>query len=160
MNISPVTRPVTPRGDTEAIPPVRKSVLVPWSIERSFRRFTAEIGDWWPLETYSVGQDKSDTVIFESRVDGRIFETLRDGTEADWGRITAWEPPRRVAFTWHPGRTEETRQEVEVTFRSEGEGTRVELMHTGWERVSEKPREMRDGYDAGWDLVLARFVEA
>lgn len=160
MNVSPVTRPVTPLGDTEAIPPVRKSVHVPWSMERSFRRFTAEIGDWWPLETHSVGEGKSDTVTLETRVEGRIFETLRDGTEADWGRITAWEPPRRVAFTWHPGRTEETRQEVEVTFRSEGEGTRVELIHTGWERVPEKPREMRDGYDSGWDVVLARFVEA
>ena len=160
MSTSPRTRPATPRGDTNAIPAVRKSVVVPWSVERSFRRFTAEIADWWPLSTYSVGEDKSDTVTMEGRVHGRIFETLQDGTEAEWGRITAWDPPRRVAFTWYPGRTEETRQEVEVTFFSAGGGTRVELVHTGWERIPEKPREMRDGYDSGWDVVLARFVEA
>lgn len=154
------TRLATPRGGTEAIPPVRKSIVVPWSVDRAFHRFTAEIADWWPLSTHSVGADKANTVTFEGRVGGRLFETLQDGTEAEWGRVTAWEPPRRVAFTWHPGRTEETRQEVEVTFRSDGAGTRVELVHTGWERIPEKPREMRDRYDSGWDHVLARFIEA
>jgi uncharacterized protein YndB with AHSA1/START domain len=160
MSTSPKTRPTALHGRTEAIPPVRKAIHVRLPAERAFRRFTAEIADWWPLDTHSVGEDKSDTVTLETRVEGRIFETLQDGTEAEWGRIIAWEPPRRVAFTWHPGRKEETRQEVEVTFRSEGEGTRVELIHTGWERIPEKPREMRDGYDSGWDVVLARFAEA
>jgi uncharacterized protein YndB with AHSA1/START domain len=160
MSTSPGTDRATRHRDTEAIPPVRKSIHVPWSVERAFRRFTREIADWWPLSTYSVGEGKSDTVTFESRVGGRLFETLQDGTEAEWGRVTTWEPPRRVAFTWHPGRTEETRQEVEITFRPDGDGTHVELVHTGWERIAEKPREMRDGYDSGWDVVLARFVEA
>jgi uncharacterized protein YndB with AHSA1/START domain len=157
---TPKTRHAAPHRDTKAIPPVRKSILVPWSVDRAFHRFTAEIADWWPLSTHSVGEARSETVTFESQVGGRLFETLQDGTEAEWGRITAWEPPRRVAFTWYPGRTEETRQEVEVMFRSEGVGTRVELVHTGWERIPEKPREMRDGYDSGWDTVLARFVGA
>ena len=160
MSASPKTRPATPRGVTEAMPPVRKTVHVPWSVERAFRRFTAEIAEWWPLSTYSVGKGKSDTVTLESRVGGRLFETLQDGTEAEWGRITVWEPPRRLAFIWYPGRSEETRQEVAITFRSDGDGTEVELIHTGWERLPEKPREMRDGYDSGWDVVLARFVEA
>lgn len=160
MSTSPNPRLATPHGDTEAIPPVRKSILVPWSVERAFRRFTAEIADWWPLSTYSVGEGKADTVTFEARPGGRLFETLQDGTEAEWGRVTTWEPPHRVVFTWYPGRAEETRQEVEVTFRSDGGGTHVELVHTGWERIPEKPREMRDGYDSGWDIVLARFVEA
>ncbi|MGH7544033.1 MAG: SRPBCC domain-containing protein [Gemmatimonadota bacterium] len=160
MSTSPGTDRVTPRRDTEAIPPVRKSILVPWPVERTFRRFTQEMADWWPLDTYSVGEAKADTVTFEGRVGGRLFETLQDGTEAEWGRVIAWEPPVRVAFTWHPGRTEETRQEIEVTFRPEGEGARVELVHTGWERIAEKPRETRDGYETGWDFVLDRFVEA
>lgn len=160
MSASPQTRPAALHPDTEGIPPVRKSILVSWPVERAFDRFTREIAEWWPLATYSVGEARTETVIFEDRIGGRLFETQKDGTEADWGRVTAWEPPHRVAFTWHPGRPEETRQEVEVTFRAEGGKTRVELVHTGWERIPERPREMRDGYDSGWDLVLARFIGA
>jgi hypothetical protein len=93
MSTSPGTDRATRHRDTEAIPPVRKSIHVPWSVERAFRRFTREIADWWPLSTYSVGEGKSDTVTFESRVGGRLFETLQDGTEAEWGRVTTWEPP-------------------------------------------------------------------
>ena len=74
--------------------------------------------------------------------------------------IQVWEPPRRVAFSWYPGRDEETGQNVEVTFHPEDEGTRVELVHTGWERIPDKPRETRDDYDSRWDLVIARFAEA
>lgn len=159
MSASPETRTGRPRAHA-TIPAVRKSILVPWPVERAFHRFTAGIDEWWPLDTHSVGEKDADRVTFEGRVDGRIFETLRDGTEAEWGRVTAWQPSRRVAFTWYPGRTEETRQEVEVTFHPEGQGTRVELVHTGWERIPEEPREMRDGYDSGWDVVLRRFVEA
>lgn len=160
MSTAPKARPAAPHADTEGIPPVRKSVLVPWPVDRAFRRFTSGIAEWWPLHTHSVGEAKADTVTFEERLGGRLYETLEDGTVAEWGRVTAWEPPRRVAFSWYPGRTVETRQEVEVTFRREGMGARVELVHTGWERIAEMPRDMRDRYDSGWDIVLARFVEA
>lgn len=156
MSVSPRARTAEP----QPIPPVRKSVLVPWPLERAFHRFTLEMGDWWPLSTYSVGEGKSDTVTFEGRVGGRLFETLQDGTEAEWGRVTVWEPPRRVVFSWYPGRDEETGQSVEVTFHAEDDRTRVELVHTGWERIPDKPRETRDNYDSGWDLVIARFAEA
>lgn len=156
MSASPKAR----AAGAELIPPVRKSVLVPWPVERAFHRFTTDIADWWPLSTHSVGRSESRTVAFESRVGGRLFETLQDGTEAEWGRVTVWEPPSRVAFTWYPGRDEETGQNVEVTFHPEDEGTRVELVHTGWERIPDKPRETRDDYDSGWDFVIARFAEA
>lgn len=160
MKSSPGTCPSPSRGDLAPIPAVEKSVRVPWSVEAAFRRFTQEIAEWWPVSTHSVGEADSETVALEGRVGGRLYETLKDGTEVDWGRIVVWEPPRRVAFTWHPGRAEETRQEVEVSFHPEGGGARVELVHTGWERIPEKPRETRDDYDNGWERVLKRYVEA
>ena len=160
MSTAPKAQAAT-QGVHEAIPAIRQTVRVACAVERAFHRFTEGIDEWWPLERYSVGQENAASVTFENRVGGRIFETLEDGSEADWGRITAWDPPRRVAFTWHPGRPEETRQEVEVTFHAEGAKTRVELVHAGWERIPGGSRaSCRDGYDSGWDVVLARFVEA
>jgi hypothetical protein len=47
---------------------------------------------------------------------------------------------------------------VEVTFRPAGVGTRVDLVHTGWERLGGKGARMRAGYDAGWAVVLGRYA--
>ena len=40
--------------EAKALEPVRKKVVVPASPEVAFRRFTAEIGSWWPLGSYSI----------------------------------------------------------------------------------------------------------
>jgi uncharacterized protein YndB with AHSA1/START domain len=147
-----------PETKSDRIAPVRKSITVPWTPEAAFRRFTAGIAEWWPLATYSVSESAEAGVAIEGRTGGRIVETAPDGAEHLWGTVTAWDPPRRVAFTWHPGRPADTRQEVAVTFHPAGEGTRVDLVHTGWEHLGEKAAEMRAGYDGGWDLVLGRYA--
>ncbi|HET9332465.1 MAG TPA: SRPBCC family protein [Gemmatimonadota bacterium] len=147
-----------PETKSDRIAPVRKSVTVPIWPEAAFRRFTEGIAGWWPLATHSVSESAEASCAIEGRVAGRILETAPDGAEHVWGTVTAWEPPGRLAFTWHPGRPEDTRQEVEVTFRAAGEGTRVELVHTGWERLGERASETRARYDAGWDLVLGRYA--
>ena len=51
---------------------------------------------------------------------------------------------------------------VEVRFRPDSDGTRVELIHTGWEVFGADADERRAGYaDAdGWATVLARLVRA
>ena len=36
-------------------------------------------------------------------------------------------------MTWHPARGEETSQELNIRFMAEGEGTRVEIVHSGWD---------------------------
>ena len=138
--------------------PVEKTVTVKWSPEAAFRRFTEEIDTWWPLKTHSVGQEDAETVVFEGRVGGRIYEKQRDGSTADWGIVRIWEPPRRVVFTWHPGRESDTAQEVDIRFSPEGEGTRVALTHRGWELLGPDAAKTRDEYDSGWDLVLGRYV--
>jgi uncharacterized protein YndB with AHSA1/START domain len=96
--------------------------------------------------------------VLEGRIGGRFFERQEDGTEAVWGTVTAWEPPLRLAFTWHPGRAESTAQEVEVRFTPVDGGTRVELEHRGWEKLGERAEEARNEYDSGWDFVLGHYV--
>lgn len=146
-----------PETKSDRIAPVRKSITVPWKAEVAFRRFTAGIGEWWPLSSHSVSESADASVTIEPRVGGRIVETAPDGAEHLWGTVTAWDPPRRVAFTWHPGQPADARQEVAVAFHPAGEGTRVELVHSGWEHLGEKATKMRAGYDSGWDFVLAQY---
>ena len=40
----------------ESLPPIHKTVTVPWPQSRAFTRFTAGLGDWWPYRSHSVGQ--------------------------------------------------------------------------------------------------------
>jgi len=136
------------------IPPVRRSVSVSWDPETAFRRFTEGFADWWPRATHSIGGDRVERIEFECRVGGLITEELKDGRRFQWGRVTTWDPPRGVAFTWHPSREESEAQEVEVRFLPEGKGTRVELISSGWERLGSKARALRKGYDIGWGSVL------
>ncbi len=138
------------------VPPVEKSVLVACAPERAFRAFTAEIAQWWPLASHSVGRDQARSVMIEPRLGGRVFETQQDGTQSDWGRVVDWTPPLRFAMTWHPGRTPETGQVVEVFFAVEGAGTRITLRHRGWERLGAGAAKMREAYESGWGVVLGQ----
>jgi hypothetical protein len=148
-------------ANTTSIAPIRKTVDVPWSVEAAFDRFTTGLGAWWPLDTHSVGRDKTTGVTMEGRVDGQLYETQSDSTRCAWGTVTIWEPPARVAFTWHPGREPDGAQKVEVTFHARPEGgARVELVHRGWERLGDRGAEVREGYVSGWDGVLALYVDA
>jgi uncharacterized protein YndB with AHSA1/START domain len=141
-----------------SIAAVRKVVTVETTPERAFELFTGGIQQWWPLRTHSVGEREAAGVSFGEGVGGTIVETLADGTTAMWGRVTRWEPPHLVAFTWFPGNPESEAGEVQVTFTFEKSGgTLVELVHTGWERRPDGARA-RNGYDSGWNTVLNEFV--
>ena len=132
---------------------IRRSVVVPVGPERAWERFVDRIGSWFPLATHSIGGDEAVTAVVDR---GRIYERHSDGSEHDWGRILVWDPPWRLAFTWEVGPSRMCGDEVEVRFRPEGEGTRVELEHRGW---PESSAEMRAGYDSGWVLILERYEQ-
>src|SRR5690349_9601801 len=145
---------------TVGIEPVRKQLKVSLSAQQAFELFTDGIGKWWPLLTHSVGEEQAETCFLEGWVGGRIVEVLKDGSQAEWGRVLIWDPPHRVSFTWHPGRGPETAQDVTVTFSEAPDGTQVELVHIGWETLGALGQARRDGYVQGWDLVLGKYVEA
>jgi uncharacterized protein YndB with AHSA1/START domain len=138
---------------TEAI---TKVIHVNATPETAFRVFTEQIGDWWPLEHYSV-LDGVQTVVFE---EDRIVERAADGSESVWGEILDFEVAGRLRFTWHPGRDDADPTEGEVTFATDGDGTAVTLVHSGWERLSEERRAGRADYDNGWPRVLDLFRQA
>ena len=139
---------------------VEKSVTVSVPVERAFEVFTAEIGTWWPLRTHAVDTERSETVVMEGRVGGRLYERTPSGEEHVWGTLVAWEPPNRIVYSWHPGRGEETAQEVEITFSPEGEGTRVDIRHYGWEKLGDRLEETIASYNEGWDKVIGLSAQA
>lgn len=144
--------------ESAAFPPIRKSVTVSVPPEKAFQRFTAEMSSWWPLASHSVGQRNAESVTMEGRTGGRIVERIRGGRECVWGTITAWEPPRRVAFTWHPGDDAARAQDVEVRFTPEGKATRVDLEHKGFERLGALAKRAHRGYPIGWAYVLGLYA--
>ena len=143
--------------DEMTIEPVRKSVDVGCTPAEAFRIFTEGIDSWWPLATHSVDQAGA-SCFFEGREGGSIYETHNDGSIHLWGTVTAWSPPERLVFSWHPGREASTAQEVELRFVPMDGGTRVELEHRGWEILGPAAQQTRAGYETGWVPVLERYV--
>jgi uncharacterized protein YndB with AHSA1/START domain len=144
---------------------VRQTVTVDVPPERAFAVFTADLASWWPLEAYHIGAQPAVGVVVEPRAGGRWYERAADGSECDWGRVLAWEPPHRVVLAWQisadwqhdPGLV----TEVEVRFDAEeGDRTRVELEHRGLEAYGERAQEMRDTFGSpdGWAGLLKRFA--
>jgi uncharacterized protein YndB with AHSA1/START domain len=108
------------------------------------------MSQWWP-----GGFGKDTKVFIEGRIGGRYYERGPDGTESEIGRVTAYQPPSLVAFTFRAPSWDFATQ-VEVRFVPDGTGTRVELEHRGWEQDA-KIRDYRQNYDSGWDVVLGHY---
>lgn len=147
--------------------PIVRSVSVRRGAEDTFRLFTEEIGSWWPVETYSraasdfESQDvKVERVEFQTRVGGQVLEHMSNGQTLPWAEIVVWEPPLRFVLAWHPTFVEGPPTEVEVRFTGSGEGTLVELVHRGWERLGPGFEQLRGTYVPGWAVVLDRFRDA
>jgi uncharacterized protein YndB with AHSA1/START domain len=146
---------------------VRQSVVVAAPQERAFAVFTERMGSWWPLTTHTIGTKPAVDAVIEPRTGGRWYERSADGTECDWGRVLAWEPPDRLVLSWEVScdwrHDTGLRTEVEVRFRRQGEDrTRVELEHRGLEAYGEQTDQMRGVFesDGGWPGLLARFAAA
>jgi uncharacterized protein YndB with AHSA1/START domain len=145
---------------------VRKHIVVEAPLDKAFAVFTERLGDFKPPEHNLLAAPIAETV-FEPRVGGHIYDRGTDGSECRWARVLAFEPPRRVVFSWDIGPTwqleskPENASEVEVQFIAETpDRTRVELEHRnidrhgpGWEAVADGV-----GHDQGWPLYLARYA--
>jgi uncharacterized protein YndB with AHSA1/START domain len=147
--------------------PVTASVTVQVPRERAFELFTEGMGSWWPKE-FSWSQGKLEAIGIEPHADGFAYERGPFGFTVHWGRVTAWDPPGRLVFTWQiagdrtPQPDPERSSEVEVRFQEEDGATRVALEHRGWERHGEGAREYRDSFEqaGAWPYALDRFAAA
>jgi Activator of Hsp90 ATPase homolog 1-like protein len=138
---------------------VRKSLVVDCSPEQAFETFTARIYTWWPFETHSPADERPEDAVFDPREGGRVYDRMASGEEHEWAKVLVWEPPHRFVIDWHVN-PENPSTELEVRFTPEGDGTRLDLEHRGWERYGEQANESFASYDSGWDVVLRPFVKA
>jgi uncharacterized protein YndB with AHSA1/START domain len=146
---------------------VRAQTVVDVPIEHAFAVFTEDFDSIKPREHNLLGVDIAETV-FEARAGGRIYDRGVDGSECQWARVLACEPPNRVVFSWDISprwqieSDPEKTSEVEVRFIFETpERTRVELEHRNLDRHGEGWEGERDGVggEGGWPLYLNRFAE-
>jgi uncharacterized protein YndB with AHSA1/START domain len=148
--------------------PIRKSIEVRAAPARAFEVFTARIGKWW-LRHYSInyGKPMAD-VIIEPKIGGRWYERGEDGSECQWGKVLAWEPPGRLVLAWQIEASGEQWRfepelitELEIRFVAAGEGrTRVELEHRNLERMGAQAAQIREIFDSpmGWNGLLEAFA--
>jgi hypothetical protein len=137
--------------------PIVKSIDVRRSAREAFRMFTEEISAWWPMRTHNRGQTAKGEitvrVTVEPRMGGRVYETLEDGRDLEWGVVTAFEPGELFAMAWSLGRPQST--DVSVRFEPLSENAcRVTLTHENWQRMGEEANKLRDGYNGGWATVF------
>lgn len=142
------------------IEPLRLSVAVACSVEHAFATWTTRASLWWPVSHTTEGRPGF-AVHFEPRVGGRVFERTPGGEEVEWGEVTAWEPPTRLAYRWHIRTTRARATDVAITFTGRGDGTTlIEIVHGGWERLGETGPGWRDANRGGWAGLLPHFVRA
>jgi uncharacterized protein YndB with AHSA1/START domain len=123
------------RGDE-----ARATVLVKVAPTRAFALFTEEIDQWWRRgDRYRVAGAGRGIIALEGRVGGRLFESFdseQGERVAETGRVLVWEPPSRFVLEWrNVNFAPAEKTEVEVTFRAQGQGTLVTVVHRGWASI-------------------------
>lgn len=129
MNAAP------PRGDRASA-----SVGLPVPPDEAFRLFTEEIGLWWRRgRRFRHAGGERGLIAIEPGLGGRLFESFGPTgaeTVVELGRVTAWEPPDRLAFSWRASNfAPHELTQVEVVFVPQREGTLVTVVHSGWSRL-------------------------
>lgn len=135
---------------------LRLERLIPTPPAALFALWTApaEIARWWAPDGYAAEVDAWDLTpggawrIVLRDADGR-------GTAAA-GTFRRVDPPRRLVYSWAwedvagaPGRA----SEVSVDFTAVPGGTRLTLVHAGFESSG-----ARDRHDRGWQDSIARLA--
>jgi hypothetical protein len=140
------------------VTPLQLSFEVACPAPHAFDTWTRRISAWWPADHTATGEDGL-TIVLEPQLGGRIYQRDAAGTEIDWGEVTLWEPPSRLGYLWHLRRDRADATDVLVTFVPLSPvATRVEVLHTGWERLGADAARWRDANHGGWTTLLPHFA--
>jgi uncharacterized protein YndB with AHSA1/START domain len=135
---------------------VRRSVRVRAAPERVFRTFTERIDSWWPASHRAL---PGSVLSLEPGAGGRLQERAPSGEERLLGTVLEWEPPGRLVYTWALGSPPGLHTVVQVTFVADGDGTRVEVLHTEGTLGEQFPRTA-PRFDRAWEQVLPALAGA
>ncbi len=133
-----------------------RSVEVPVAPDEAFRAFTDEIDDWYERGPYSWNDPERAVAI--RFADGRLLEVYEEGEPYEMGRVTVWEPGRRLAFAYRNVQLPpDLETEVEVRFEPVAGGTRVTLEHRGLEQLP--PDEFALWQQRAWIRFMQVFAD-
>lgn len=136
--------------------PVTHSVTVRCPVEHAFHVFTSAVDAWWPPSHRRLAGGR---LQLDGGPDGRLVEQGPDGTTLELGRITAWEPPFRLAFAWRLGAPPDAPTSVQIRFTAHADTTRVEVLH------EDGPKPLPDWtrtaviFDRAWKSVLTSLQQ-
>ena len=134
---------------------------------QAFDVFTREIHLWWRHnDLFRFTPRSPGRLAFEPHAGGSFTETLANGKVFEIGKITAWEPGSRLAFTWRQASfAADQLTTVEVRFEPIGQETRITVEHLGWDSVPQE-HVARHGFPdtiflrrhgEWWQTLLARL---
>jgi uncharacterized protein YndB with AHSA1/START domain len=140
---------------------IRKELTVEAPIDRAFRVFTANMGAWWPKE-HHIGASAMRDCVIEPKVNGRWYELSEDGSTCEWGKVLAWDPPRRLLLAWQLNSSFQYDSalvtEVEVSFTLLGPKlTRVDFEHRDLQRFGDAAERLREEMGKGWGQILESY---
>lgn len=140
---------------------IKKTIEVRAPIARAFEVFAGRMGEWWHKEhSIAKGTTQMDVVI-EPRAGGRWYEVGADGSEHLWGRVLAYDPPKRLLLAWQLTREfqhdPDFETTVEVRFEERDGMTVVEFEHRDLERMGADAVELLEGMDGGWAMLLGKY---
>ena len=127
--------------------PIVRSVEVRATPQRVWTLLTQpeELVRWWP-----------DVAEFEAREGGRVRMVFEANSSVVNGRVTRFDPPTGLCFTWEREQSPGAPTQVEFTVTDLGAGRcRVEVVHSGWEGSP----ELRPLHDAGWAHFLGCLAD-
>ena len=139
--------------------PIVHEFTVACEPEHAFSIWAERTSLWWPPSHSISGAPEAVTI--EPRPGGRIFERAPGGEEHDWGRVLAWEPPRRLVYSWHLRQDRADATEVEISFSpAAARATAVTIVHRGWERLGARGGDLRERNVRGWGGLLPHYRRA
>jgi uncharacterized protein YndB with AHSA1/START domain len=136
---------------------ITHSVLLPLPADAAFRLFTDSISSWWPAERRHTNDPNSELFL---QADGRFYERTADGREIDLGKVTAWEPPRRIVLDFYIATDAGHPTEAIIAFEPEAGGTRVTVTHSHKPESKDLWDERAPRYARSWQTVLEALVAA
>ncbi|HVD61437.1 MAG TPA: SRPBCC domain-containing protein [Gemmatimonadaceae bacterium] len=119
------------------------------SPERIFRALTTdEQAEWWGQGPYRTHDYKIDL-----RPGGRWSckaTSPKGDTSTVGGEYITIDPPRVLEYTWEPSWDNFAVSRVRIELEPRGSGTRLTLVHTGFEGRE----QMVENHKTGWTMVL------
>jgi len=122
-------------------------------VERTIPASARAVFDGW-LNPKVPGTpwNTADKLLFDPKVDG-FFYWNHKGTP-HYGRFTQIERPGRLQHTWMSPNTSGLESMVTVTFREQGEGTLMTLVHSNLPDT-----DAGRSHDKVWSYFLGMFLE-